>query len=182
MNQRPPRDLSEVLVIAAAIVFSTAGLLYLAGAVTYFLHTGQWVRSPWIDGIRVIFHPGNPSVAFGATASEVGVVAYWTVLAVLVCCPFAATLCFGYLWQRHRSVAGSRARALAKPSPRSRPRSGDGMWYAAAAAPGHRPRHGHRPRSGHCSDTLVVVSVGRLSKTPASTSGRRGRAKASTRS
>ncbi|WP_432877448.1 type IV secretory system conjugative DNA transfer family protein [Kribbella sp. CA-245084] len=113
MNQRPPRDSTEILAIGAGVLFCSTGLLYLAGGLAYLVTNGHWVKSPWIDALRVVLHPGNPAVAFGLTNAELGPAPYWIALAVVVAVPTVVGLLGAWLWQGRRSTQASRRRALA---------------------------------------------------------------------
>src|SRR5690242_15052036 len=111
MNQRPPRDLTEVLFIGAGVLFCCTGVFYMAGGLTCLVTIGRWPRSPWIDALKVVFHPGDPAVAFGLTTAQFGPAAYWTALAVVVAAPVAVGLLGARLWQGRRTTAASQRRA-----------------------------------------------------------------------
>lgn len=113
MNQKPPRDLTDIVVVAGVMLFASAGVFYTAGGLASLLSTGHWVTSPWIDALRVVSHPSNPALAFGVTAADFGPMRYWTILGVLVSATFAGALVFAWLWNGRRSVLSNRTRALA---------------------------------------------------------------------
>ena len=113
MNQRPPRDPTEILALATVILFSCSGILYMAGGLASLVTTRHWPKSAWIDASRVVFHPGDPAVAFGMTGTQFGPVTYWTALTFVVAVPIAAALLAARLWQGRRSSLASRRRALA---------------------------------------------------------------------
>lgn len=113
MNQRPPRDPTEILAVAVGLLFCCSGVLYMAGGLASLLTTGHWPRSAWIDASRVMLHPGNPAVAFGMTGAQFGPVTYWTVVTFVVALPIVVALVGAHLWQGRRSTQSSRRRALA---------------------------------------------------------------------
>lgn len=113
MNQRPPRDFNETLIVGAGVLLSCAGVFYVAGGLACLLTTGHWVTSPWIDALWVVLHPGNPAKAFGLTAAQIGPVSYWATLAAVVSLPVGASLLVSRQWQG-RSTQARRRRALAR--------------------------------------------------------------------
>lgn len=113
MNQRPPRDPTEIIALGAVILFCCSGILYMAGGLASLVTTGHWPKSAWIDAARVVFHPGDPAVAFGMTGTQFGPVTYWTALTLIAAVPIAAALGGARLWQGRRSSQASRRRALA---------------------------------------------------------------------
>src|SRR5262245_28204514 len=114
MNQKPPRDLTDILVVAGSLLIGSAGVLYLAGGLASLLTNGSWVRSRWIDGLKVLSQPGNPAAAFGLSAAQLGVVTYWVIVAVLVSLPFGLALVVARFWDGRRSTVANRARGLAR--------------------------------------------------------------------
>jgi type IV secretory pathway TraG/TraD family ATPase VirD4 len=113
MNQRPPRDLTEILFIGAGILFCTTGVLYLAGGLAALVKTGQWPTSAWIDALTVVLHPSDPATAFRLTNASFGPVLYWASLAIVVALPITVGLLGARLLQSRRSTQASRRRALA---------------------------------------------------------------------
>ncbi|MEU0095612.1 TraM recognition domain-containing protein [Kribbella sp. NPDC006257] len=114
VNQRPGPDFSDTILIAGASLLGIAGLFYVAGGLTSWLTTGEWVSSPWIDALQVPMHPGNPASAFGVASARIGVAAYWVVFAIVLGMPLGATYVVLRIWQSRKSTVASRARALGK--------------------------------------------------------------------
>jgi type IV secretory pathway TraG/TraD family ATPase VirD4 len=157
MNQRPPRDLNENLILGAGILFLCAGILYLAGGLACLLTTGHWVNSPWIDALWVVLHPGNPASVFGLTAAQISPVSYWTALAFVVALPIGVGLVAARLWQG-RSAQASRRRALA-----ARPGLATATEVEIAVGRRQVVRRGRsaRPQAPTRSDVEVGTLLGR---------------------
>jgi len=113
MNQRPPRDQTDMLLIAGGVLLACAGVLHLAGGLSSLLTSGQWVSTPWIDAIRVPLHPGDPAAAFGLTSTQLNPATYWIVLTLLVAVPAAIAYLAARLWHTRGATSTNRARALA---------------------------------------------------------------------
>lgn len=111
MNQRPPRDLADMIAIAGTVLFACTGVLYMAGGLASLLTTGHWVTSPWIEAVRVPLHPDNPAAVFGP--ARFGPATYWAILAGLLAAPLAPALLFARWWNGRRATARNRGRALA---------------------------------------------------------------------
>lgn len=158
MNQRPPRDLTETLFIGAGVLFCCTGVFYMAGGLTSLLATGSWPKSPWIDALRVVFHPGDPAAAFGLTDAQFGPISYWTVLAVVVAVPVAASLIGAWLWKGRGSTSSSRRRALA-----ARPGLATGAEVESSVGRRQVVRRGRsaRPQASTGSPAEVGTRLGR---------------------
>ncbi|MEV0283495.1 TraM recognition domain-containing protein [Kribbella sp. NPDC050820] len=113
MNPHPPRDTTDLLLIAGGVLLACGGVLYLAGGLASLLTTGHWVTSHWIDALRVVVHPGDPAAAFGLTPAELAPAAYWSVLTLLVGTPLAGAYLVGRFWLGRRAGSANRAKALA---------------------------------------------------------------------
>jgi type IV secretory pathway TraG/TraD family ATPase VirD4 len=111
MNQRPPRDHTDMIALAGAVLFACAGILYIAGGFASLLTTGHWVASPLIDAVRVPLHPGSPAVAFGS--ARFGPATYWSILVGLLAAPIAPVVLFARWWTRRRATTRNRGRAIA---------------------------------------------------------------------
>ncbi|MDX3002023.1 TraM recognition domain-containing protein [Kribbella solani] len=157
MTQRPPRDLTEIIFIAAGILFCSNGVFYMAGGLACLLTTGAWPRSPWIDAMRVVFDPGNPAPVFGLTPADFGPTAYWGMVAVVVAVPTVMSLVGARLWLGRRSTAASRRRALA-----ARPGLATAAEVNSAVGRRHVVRRGRsaRPQAPSSSPTEVGTLLG----------------------
>ncbi|NUR97925.1 MAG: type IV secretory system conjugative DNA transfer family protein [Kribbellaceae bacterium] len=111
---RSPRDLSDMVIVGGALLLSSAGILYLAGALSSLITTHAWIHTPWIAALKVVVEPGDPARAFGLPSRAFHPALYWVVLAVLLMIPVAGGVGVHYLWTRRRASGARRARALAK--------------------------------------------------------------------
>jgi type IV secretory pathway TraG/TraD family ATPase VirD4 len=160
MNQRPPRDLTDMIFIAGGVLFASAGVFYLAGGLASLMTTGNWVTGPWIDALQIPLHPGNPAAAFGP--AHFGPAMYWSILVVLLGLPVTAAVLAARWWNGRRATSRNRRRTLAA-------RPGLATKGDVEAAVGRRQvvRRGHtaRPqapgRSPHEAGTLLGHSRGR---------------------
>ncbi|GAB2647018.1 type IV secretory system conjugative DNA transfer family protein [Kribbella swartbergensis] len=109
----PPRDLTDMTLLAGGVLLASAGVLYLAGGISSYLSRGEWVRCAWTDALKVAVHPDNPAAAFGLNATQLSPTTYWSALTLLICLPLAVSYLAVRLWHRRKATSRTRARALA---------------------------------------------------------------------
>ncbi|MEU4295331.1 TraM recognition domain-containing protein [Kribbella sp. NPDC026596] len=111
---RSPRDLSDLIMVGGALLLSSAGILYLAGGLSSFLTTHEWVHSSWPDALKVVLEPGDPAQVFGLPSRAFHPAVFWFALAVLLMIPIAAGVGVHYLLARRHASAARRAKSVAK--------------------------------------------------------------------
>ena len=104
-------DLSDVVLVMAAVLLACSGILYIAGGLSTWLVGDRWIHTSWPSAIGVLLEPSHPGKAFDS--DQPGPVLYWTVVGLLMILPSATAVGCRYYWLRWRATVRSRARRLA---------------------------------------------------------------------
>ena len=110
--QTPKPDLTNFFLAAGGALTTVALLLQVAGGVTSWLQTGEWIDTPWTTALEVLVEPTRPGKAFGL-GEVMTPVLYWLVFSLLVSLPLAAHGAAARLRQRRAASTSSRTRQLA---------------------------------------------------------------------
>jgi type IV secretion system protein VirD4 len=110
--QTPKPDLTNFFLAAGGALTTVALLLQVAGGVTSWLQTGEWIDTPWTTALEVLVEPTRPGKAFGLGEVMMPVL-YWLVFSLLVSLPLAAHGAAARLRQRRAASTSSRTRQLA---------------------------------------------------------------------
>jgi type IV secretion system protein VirD4 len=110
--QTPKPDLTNFFLAAGGALTTVALLLQVAGGVTSWLQTGEWIDTPWTAALEVLLEPTRPGKAFGL-GEVMTPVLYWLVFSLLVSLPLAAHGAAARLRQRRAASTSSRTRQLA---------------------------------------------------------------------
>ncbi|TCN28604.1 TraM-binding TraD/TraG-like protein [Kribbella orskensis] len=155
--QTPKPDPTNFFLAAGGALITAALLLHVAGGVTSWLQTGEWIDTPWTGALEVLLEPTRPGQAFGL-GEVMTPVLYWVVFGSLVSLPIGALGAAARLRQRRAASTASRTRQLtARPGLATR----EDVQLAAGRRQVVRRGKSARPLAHLPSPTDVGVYLGR---------------------
>src|SRR4051812_38912621 len=65
-------DLSDVVLVMAAVLLACSGILYIAGGLSTWLVGDGWIHMSWPSAIRVLLEPSHPAKVFDSESDQPG--------------------------------------------------------------------------------------------------------------